>query len=92
MNIALHEDIGIALGECLTSIWRSLFVFSTVSSLALQNVEIYNSLMINVKKLSVQLEEKLLWKMLGFLGWGGSGNDPASNELDMEADDGECCS
>jgi len=52
----------------------------------LQNVEIYNNLMITIKRLSIQLEEKLLWKMLGFLGWGDGGN---SYELDADTEDGD---
>ena len=55
-----------------------------------QNVEIYNNLVITVKKLSIQLEEKLLWKMLGFLGWGGGGGSGGTvNDHEMELDDGK---
>ncbi len=54
-------------------------------------MEIYNNLVITVKKLSIQLEEKLLWKMLGFLGWGGGGGSGGTvNDHEMELDDGKC--
>ena len=53
-------------------------------------MEIYNNLVITVKKLSIQLEEKLLWKMLGFLGWGGGGGSGGTvNDHEMELDDGK---
>ena len=40
--------------------------------------------------MSIQLEEKLLWKMLGFLSLDGGGSkDGESHDLEMESDDGE---